>query len=126
MNKYDTWNFGLPQIRRRIFIVGVRDHVRGVFHMPEPPNLQPPPLSQFLSNDRCPEQTLPPRSGRSARKTCKKALLGISRSGHDPLHETWVIDIDASKDFVSIGHETWPTLVHSRPYGYFLFCMCNV
>ena len=88
--------------------------------MPEPPNLHPPALSQFLSNDRAPESTLPPRSQHSARKTCKKALLGISRCGHDPDQETWVIDIDASRKFVSIGHEECPTLVHSRPYGYWV------
>ena len=68
------------------------------------------------------------RSQSSARKTCKKALSSISRCGHDPVrkHGLVIIDIDVSKDFVSIGHETWPTSVHSRPYGYFLFCMCNV
>ena len=57
-----------------------------------------------MSNDREPEDTLPPIE-RSARKMCKKDLLCISRCAHGPDQETWVIDIDASKKIVLIGHE---------------------
>ena len=81
---FNTLNFGLPQQRKRVYIVGIRKDIGAPFIFPPEHSIPMPPISAVLSTDKGVRGALPPRSSRHARNMCKRSLLGLKSAGVDP------------------------------------------
>ena len=107
--------FGLPQQRRRLYIIGLRDQVPIV---PDTPMIMPPPIAQFLDADRAAVGTLP--TGKTARRNLKKVLKKLEAQGVDHTTQTWILDIDGSAEYVQGKLNVSPTMTYARAMGFWL------
>jgi len=118
----NTKQHGVPQNRRRIYIVGLRSDVDdGSFRFPDPiPSMK---LDKFL--DKLPkgfnvEKSLPPPTQTVARNNVETALRKLKRKGSDPWEESWVVDCDSSPNRSSCQEECAPCLTCSRRDGHWV------
>jgi len=116
----NTKHMGVPQNRRRIYIIGLRKDVdNGSFRFPEP--IPSGKLDRFL--DKRPigvriETALP--SSNVAKNNVERALRKLKREGSDPWEESWVVDCDSSPDRASCQQECTPCLTCSRKDGHWV------
>ena len=117
---YNAVEFGLPQKRRRLYIVGLHkdEHIQP--ELPDPPSVELPLLSSFLDEDYGALRARPGKRQGTARQNLKQFQQVMKENGIDGDQETWVVDVDASKRFVSAEHEICPTLTYSRASGFWL------
>ena len=117
---YNAVEFGLPQKRRRLYIVGLHkdEHIQP--ELPDPPSVELPLLSSFLDEDYGALGAQPGKRQGTARRNLKQFQQVMEENGIDGDQETWVVDVDASKRFVSAEHEICPTLTYSRASGFWL------
>ena len=117
---YNAVEFGLPQKRRRLYIVGLHkdEHIQP--ELPDPPSVELPLLSSFLDEDYGALRARPGKRQGTARRNLKQFQQVMEENGIDGDQETWVVDVDASKRFVSAEHEICPTLTYSRASGFWL------
>jgi len=118
----NTKQHGVPQNRRRIYIVGLRSDVDdGSFRFPEAiPSMK---LDKFL--DKLPkgfnvEKSLPPVTQTVARNNVESALRKLKRNGSDPWEESWIVDCDSSPNRSSCQEECAPCLTCSRRDGHWV------
>jgi len=117
----DTKQHGVPQSRRRIYIVGIsKASDKGTFAFPEP--IEMPSIEAFLDpRERAPTRAdLPPRSQGTARANVMTALREIKKAGHDPLNEAWVVDCDSSADRSKWIKGVTPCMTCSRGGGHWV------
>ena len=117
---YDALEFGLPQKRRRVYIVGLHkdEHIQP--ELPDPPSVEIPLLSSFLDDDRGKFGAKPGKTETTARSNLKRFQQLMEENSIDGDQETYVVDVDASSRFASAEHEICPTLTYSRPSGFWL------
>ncbi|CAL1165777.1 unnamed protein product [Cladocopium goreaui] len=111
MGVLDAQDYGLPQRRRRLWIVGVNTNAaKGKFTWPKPIRKKVK-LSEVLgrkSND----MEFPSSSG--GRKRLREGLRNLVRNNEDA-EECWVIDCAASRKFAGKpSFEVSPTLTRAR------------
>lgn len=93
--KYLSSDFGLPQRRPRVYILGLHKSVQGKPRLPRPPCIECPPISQFLLPDKGPRDAAPSACADShASRNLRNVVKHIQRQGRDPCSEDWVIDIE--------------------------------
>ena len=118
--KLNCLDFGLPQNRARIYIVGVRRDAFGActgttgFPWPKKKNLAPVPLKRFLCGGRAlASSKLGPGKGRNLYKAQK---IILDREGN-PWTEPWVVAISSGRSdpTVMLGHV--PCLTRTRAAG---------
>ena len=124
----DTKEHGLPQMRRRVYIVGVNRRVRPGrvdFKWPEPlpatlplENVlgsPPPPLARLQPLDRF-QKMLPPPSMTRARKNVLVALKKIAKAdpGVDVYRDNIVVDIGCSLSHLTKQTNVFPTITATR------------
>lgn len=114
---YDAQHFGVPQIRRRVYIVGFKENLGVTPTMPVQPMLERPLLSDFLDDDTGTPADLPDPSSQAG-----KVLRFFSRHLKKADMETnaWAVDIDSSPKFAGATCEICPTLTHSRSAGFWI------
>ena len=110
-------DFGLPQNRKRLFIVGIRKTTASSdFDWAELKSHTPWPLASFDSvlNKNLPadDQTTFPDG---VRESISWGLEQIKAKNGCPNKEHWIIDCDASERWRSCRKEVSPCLTHSRP-----------
>ena len=117
---YDALEFGLPQKRRRVYIVGLHkdEHIQP--ELPDPPSVEIPLLSSFLDDDRGKFGAKPGKTETTARWNLKRFQQLMEENSIDGDQETYVVDVDASSRFASAEHEICPTLTYSRSSGFWL------
>ena len=95
--KYLASEFGLPQLRPRVYIVGIREDEGLMPKLPRGPNFPAPPLSAFLEPAKGPRGSRPSscQSSNSC-KVLKKCLRKLRRRGINPRRQTWAIDVDTT------------------------------
>lgn len=94
--EYRACQFGLPQNRPRLYIVGFHKSEGKTPQLPKPPDLPVPPLSSFLSAEKGPRKARPTVSKHSvASKNLRRVLKTMRKRGINPNRETWAIDVDA-------------------------------
>ena len=92
---YKTSDFGIPQARPRIYILGVRKELGITPKLPRPPAISPAPLSTFLDADKGPRDAWPSSSMTShVSRNLRRALRMIKRRGSNPKRDTWAVDVD--------------------------------
>ena len=91
-------DFGVPQSRPRLFIVGVRRSVKARdFQWPQPtPKVNISSILDPVSIEPADYLSRLPTSPAAIRKV-KEQLTLIRSNGGDPLHEDWVFDCDVSE-----------------------------
>jgi len=120
----DTKEHGVPQSRRRIYIVGIKKSVdRGSFRFPEP--VERPSIEAFLEpraaeSRRLSRACLPPRTQGTARTNVVRALKELKACGHNPLKEAWVVDCDSSGPRTKWMRGVSPCLTCSRAGGHWI------
>jgi len=118
----NTKQMGVPQNRRRIYIVGIRQDVdEGTFRFPEP--IPCAKLDKFL--DKRPKSSdvkkcLPPATQTVARSNVETALRELTRKGSDPWEEPWVVDCDSSASRSGFQHECSPCITCRRADGHWV------
>ena len=117
---YDALEFGLPQKRRRVYIVGLHEDEHIQPELPDPPSVELPLLSSFLDEDYGKVGAQPRKTETTARRNLKRFQRLMEENGIDGDQETYVVDVDASSRFASAEHEICPTLTYSRPSGFWL------
>ena len=117
---YDALEFGLPQKRRRVYIVGLHkdEHIQP--ELPDPPSVELPLLSSFLDDDHGKFGAKPGTTETTARWNLKRFQQLMEENSIDGDQETYVVDVDASSRFASAEHEICPTLTYSRSSGFWL------
>mmetsp|Transcript_35378 Transcript_35378/g.82160 ORF Transcript_35378/g.82160 Transcript_35378/m.82160 type:complete len:370 (-) Transcript_35378:93-1202(-) len=117
----DTKEHGIPQSRRRVYIVGIKkDCDRGTFAFPEP--VQLPSIERFLEPrpTRPPASALPPESQGTARKNVRQALKELVEKGHNPMKESFVVDCDSSPYRMKYAKDVSPCITCSRGAGHWV------
>jgi DNA (cytosine-5)-methyltransferase 1 len=117
----DTKQHGVPQSRRRIYIVGIkRTCDKNIFQFPEPVEL--PSIENFLEprTSRPTAAQLPPRTNTTARTNVMRALKDVRSKGHDPLTEAWIVDCDSSPGRAKWVRGISPCFTCSRGSGHWI------
>ena len=124
----DTSEHGLPQLRRRVYIVGVNRRVRPGrvdFKWPEPLpatlplddviGSPPPALACLQPLDRF-QKMLPPPTMTRARKNVLEALKNIAKAdpGVDVYQDNIVVDIGCSMSHLTKQVNVFPTITATR------------
>ncbi len=93
---YTTVEFGLPQLRSRVYFLGIRVDDGFMPKLPRPPGLAPQPLSAFLEDVKGPKNATPcqKKMGGPARRL-RRCLKKLRKRDVDPSKQTWAIDIDS-------------------------------
>eukprot|EP00929_Paragymnodinium_shiwhaense_P060930 TRINITY_DN30418_c0_g1_i1.p1 TRINITY_DN30418_c0_g1~~TRINITY_DN30418_c0_g1_i1.p1 ORF type:complete len:327 (-),score=46.28 TRINITY_DN30418_c0_g1_i1:35-1015(-) len=119
VRKYDSLDFGLPQSRQRLFIVGVQKRY-GTVTLPGAPQLPVPRLSSFMDKDCGTAADRPRKAQKHARRMLRKSIKGLKNLGKKPNVELWCVDIDSSEQFANAKQERSLCLTRSRPRGFWL------
>jgi len=117
----DTKEHGIPQSRRRIYIVGIRKRFDdGSFNFPEP--VPRPSIELFLEpKPKLPAKvTLPPASQGTARTNVLRTLKELKANGCSPLEVPYIIDCDSSPYRSKYLKEVSPCLTCSRGGGHWV------
>uniref|UniRef100_A0A7S1MA44 DNA (cytosine-5-)-methyltransferase n=1 Tax=Alexandrium catenella TaxID=2925 RepID=A0A7S1MA44_ALECA len=117
----DTKQHGVPQSRRRVYIIGIKKtRDDGSFSFPQP--VETPSIEVFLDpRPRVPGRSaLPPESQTTARANVKRALKELTAKGHDPLKTPFVVDCDSSPDRSKYFRAVSPCLTCSRAAGHWV------
>ena len=116
---FNAQDFGVPQIRRRVYLVGLKTSRGKVPNLPDPPMLQPPLLSEILDDDVGTATDLPDPNTVAGRGL-RSFLHQLKKKKADIKNDAWVLDIDASPRFQTGQWEVSPTLTYSRSAGYWV------
>jgi len=117
----DTKEHGVPQSRRRIYIVGIKKSCDdGSFTFPEP--VPRPSIELFLEprTKRPSSLDLPPESQGTARTNVKQAIEELYAKGRNPLKEPFIIDCDSSPYRMKYVEDVSPCLTCSRGGGHWV------
>ena len=117
---YESSDFGLPQKRLRVYVVGIHKSLGVQPMLPDPPSVKRPLLSSFLDMEYGKHGAKPRRSETTARSNLKGIKSILKRNGIDYRHESYVIDVDASPCYLSCEHEVCPTLTCARSSGFWI------
>uniref|UniRef100_A0A7S1MC65 DNA (cytosine-5-)-methyltransferase n=1 Tax=Alexandrium catenella TaxID=2925 RepID=A0A7S1MC65_ALECA len=117
----DTKQHGVPQSRRRIYILGIRKACDdGSFSFPEP--VETPSIEAFLDpKPRMPQSSaLPPASQTTARTNVKQALKALMAKGCNPLKTPYVVDCDSPPRRSKYLKGVSPCMTCSRAGGHWV------
>jgi DNA (cytosine-5)-methyltransferase 1 len=117
----DTKEHGVPQSRRRIYIVGIlKSQDQGTFEFPKP--IARPSIETFLDpRKRKPTKfDLPPRSAGTALTNVKRAIKELMATGRDPFKEPWIVDCDSSPARSKYCFDVTPCMTCSRAAGHWV------
>mmetsp|Transcript_54883 Transcript_54883/g.172195 ORF Transcript_54883/g.172195 Transcript_54883/m.172195 type:complete len:326 (-) Transcript_54883:67-1044(-) len=117
----DTKEHGVPQSRRRIYIVGIKRVVdNGSFEFPEP--VPRPSIELFLEPRpaHLAKSRLPPESQGTARTNVINALKELKANGCRPLKVPYIIDCDSSPYRSKYHKDVSPCLTCSRGAGHWV------
>jgi len=117
----DTKQHGVPQSRRRIYIVGIKKSCDdGSFEFPKP--VETPSIEVFLDpRPQLPESSaLPPASQSTARTNVKQALKELTAKGCDPLKKPFIVDCDSSPGRSKYFKDVSPCMTCSRATGHWV------
>ena len=110
----DTRDYGLPQDRRRLFVVAIRtDAIKKPFswpHITKPCPSVNTILDPPTPNDKAGRMPTVERS----KEACKTAYKECFSNGHDPRSTPILVDIDASPKFATYGINEAKTITRSR------------
>ena len=114
---YDAQHFGVPQVRRRVYIVGFKKNLGVTPKMPVQPMLERPLLSDFLDDDMGTPADLPnPES--IAGKVLRCFARRLKQANME--NNAWAVDIDSSPKFATATQEICPTLTVARSAGFWI------
>ena len=111
---YNTLDFGLPQHRRRLYIVGLRG---GEPSLPDALVVKTAPISKFLEKHKARLGTMP--TGKRARQNLKKVIKHMKATGAS-MKQSWVVDVDASERFLQGKLNCSPTVTRARALGFWV------
>lgn len=117
----DTKQHGVPQSRRRIYIVGIQKRYDdGSFEYPAP--VPCPSIEKFLNPRKgtISWNQLPPESQTTARGNVKRALREIADTGEDPLKVPYIVDCDSSGPRMKYVKDVSPCITCSRGGGHWV------
>lgn len=117
----DTKDHGVPQSRRRIYMVGIRkDHDVGTFSFPE--KIPCPSIELFLDAKKKSENpaVLPPASQTTARNNVIFWNRKLQKSGVNPAQKTYIMDIDSSSGRSKAVKGVTPCFTCSRAAGHWI------
>ena len=118
----DTQHHGVPQSRRRVYIVGIRkDCQRAKISFPKP-LLRAASLKNFLDPvEHAPtREDLPPETNMNARQNVQNILEQLTAQGHMPLTETFCIDHGSSPRRCGYMKDKLMCMTRSRPRGHWI------
>ena len=107
-------DFGIPQDRRRLFIVGIKaSAMKHPFNWPQP-RLPTPSVNQILDPWKPTDKAgrLPPSEG--GRQRCMDAFKTCFASGRDPRAIPVLVDIDCSEKYSTFGIDEAKTITRTR------------
>ena len=117
---YDTHHFGLPQLRPRLYIAGLHESLGGPTpHLPDSPMVTPVKLSECLEPE-CGTKNDVADLNHFCIGNMQKTCHLLEKAKADIKNETYVLDIDASFEFLQVAREVCPALTESRARGYWL------
>jgi DNA (cytosine-5)-methyltransferase 1 len=117
----DTKEHGVPQSRRRIYMVGIlKSCDQGTFEFPKP--IAKPSIEAFLDpRDRKPTKfDLPPASAGTALTNVKRALTELVKAGSDPFEEPFIVDCDSSPGRSKYCFDVTPCMTCGRAAGHWV------
>ena len=126
---YNSQDFGVPQHRERLYIVGLRksaitkkmqnaNFIELVLSSRQPA----PPLSKFLGFDRVDRTTIEvcikqdiQRFSQTAKRNLRKAMAEVKAANIDPSKADIVVDLgNGRRDVVNMVHNHCPTITRTR------------
>lgn len=120
----NTKNFGIPQSRSRVYIVGIRrdcEEAGAPFDFPEPVACAPIDLLLDPTDGPPPtEDDLPPPTQGTAHDNITAVLRNLIRAGRDPFTEAWVVDCDSSPGRAKCYRGLSPCMTRSRAAGHWI------
>jgi DNA (cytosine-5)-methyltransferase 1 len=117
----DTKQHGVPQSRRRVYMVGIKKTCdKGNFQFPQP--LEPASIEKFLEPRKFKPTMadLPSASNKTAHANVKNALEQLQAAGHNPFNEPWIIDCDSSPNRMKYTLGVTPCFTCSRAAGHWV------
>ena len=113
VNKLDSKDFGVPQTRQRVYVVGVRnDSVLHPFTWPQKQAV--PPVTSILEPKRDSDVAGRLPSNTRGRDLCKNAYKKAYEKKADPRVTPVMVDIDCSDRFATYGINIARTLTKTR------------